>query len=337
MLDFTSEGPYYTWPNEYNGQPFDLDQLDDVNSWILAVFKRDKAEDIKHALSRGEWVLNYGLYFVFRNQALDAVDYNLRGDPATGANQQVTNYAVRNAEVYIPDIWVRFLWQRLRLELELVFIAGKIGYTNLNHTLDADGKLIRELAEGSASVFQVGGALQADYRLLDEQLILGLEVGFASGDDSPGMGVRPFAEKQFDYTHNDKTINNFRFNPDYHVDMILWRQIIGTVTDAFYFKPSVRYDFAEGFGGKLSAVYSSAVYPSSTRGKSRPLGLEFDLDFFYFSSDNFHAGFSYGLLIPFDGMDYLGEDLARGGLGDINKDDGANVAHRLLGRLVLHF
>jgi len=196
---------------------------------------------------------------------------------------------------------------------------------------------IGALAEGSVDIMQFGAVLQGDYRMLDDKLILGLELGFASGDNSPGMGVRPFAEKQFSYAHGDTNINNFRFNLDYHVDMILWREIVGTVTDAFYLKPSVRYDVAEGFGAKLSAVYSSAIYSDSTRGKSHPLGLEFNLDIFYFSDDNFHAGIAYGLLIPFNGMDDLGDDMARGGIGEANQDDGGNIAHRILGRLVLYF
>ncbi|RME25180.1 MAG: TIGR04551 family protein [Deltaproteobacteria bacterium] len=339
IIDFTSEGPYFSFTNEYNGQNFDLDQLDDVNSYILAVFKRDKPEDIRAKLARGDWVLNYGLYFVYRNQALDAIDYNVKNpaDPASGSRVQVDDYAVRNAWATIPDIWVRFMWKKLRLELEFVSIIGKIGYTNVAHNLDSDGNLIAELAEGSIDLLQFGFVLQGDYKFLDDKLIVGLEVGFASGDDSPGMGVRPFAEKQYSYEHGDTNINNFRFNLDYHVDMILWREIIGTVTDAFYLKPSVRYDVAEGFGAKLSMIYSGAVYPDSTRGKSSPLGIEFDLDFFYFSDDNFHAGLSYGLLVPLSGMTYLGADMAPGGIGEANQDDAANVAHRLLGRLVLYF
>ena len=133
---------------------------------------------------------------------------------------------------------------------------------------------------------------------------------------------------------DDNDINNFRFNPDYHVDMILWRQIIGTVTDAFYLKPSLQYEISPGMGAKISAIYSSAIATSSTRGNSSPLGLEFDVDFFYFSSDNFHAGLSYGLLIPLDGMDEIKEadDL----LNDTETID-AEIAHRIMGRLVLFF
>ena len=138
------------------------------------------------------------------------------------------------------------------------------------------------------------------------------------------------------FTKREQCVENLRFNLDYNVDLILWRQIIGTVTDAFYVKPTLQYNIAEGLGTKVSAIYSSAIYKDSTRGKAHPLGMEFDIDFFYFSDDNFHAGLSYGLLIPLAGMNDLGDDEMRGGTGD-DRDDDANIAHRILGRLVLFF
>ncbi len=338
MLDFTAEGPYYTYTNEWQGQPFDYDQLDDVNSYILAIAKRDKPEDIQRTLAEGGWSLNYGVYFVYRNQAYDAIDYQTES-PYEGRNQEVDNYAVRNAEAFIPDVWVRFMMGKLRIEAEFVAIVGKIGYDAQGANLDEDGNLIDvvDVRGQKIDMTQFGGVLQADYRFLDDALLVGLELGFASGDDSPAFGVRPFDEKQFEHSQGDHDINNFRFHPDYHVDLILWRQIIGTVTDAVYFKPSVQYNIAQGFGAKASAIYSSAIYSESTRGKSNPLGLELDLDFFYFSDDNFHAGLSYGILIPFDGMTDLGDDGAPGGQLEFEQDEEASIAHRVLGRLVLYF
>lgn len=346
MVEFASEGPFYNRINELSGQAFDFDQLDDVNAWILAVAKRDKPEDIRHALENDDWVLNYGLYFVFRNQSYDAIDYQNQNliDPWAGANQKLTKYALRNAEAYIPDVWLRFMWKKLRIELEACMIIGKIGYDTQSPSVDAEGHLIRTMAGDKVDILQFGGVLQADYSFLNDSLIAGLELGLASGDDSPGFGVRPLEERQYG-AHTDPdtgevvedhSINNFRFNPDYRVDMILWRQIIGTVTDALYVKPSLQYNITEGLGAKLSAIYSAAMYQSSTRGKSHGLGLEFDLDLFYFSDDNFHAGLSYGLLIPFAGMKDLGADELPGGmLGDA--DESPDVAHRIMGRLVLYF
>jgi uncharacterized protein (TIGR04551 family) len=337
MIDFTAEGPYFSFLNEMGGQAFDADQLDDVNSYILAIVKRDKPEDIKEILAQDGWSLNYGAYYAFRNQALDAYDYKSGGNPWEGGLVRKDNYTVRNIEAHIPDVWIRLMMGKLRLELEFCMIIGKIGYDAVGRSLDADGNLIRQLAGQKIDLLQFGGALQADYKFLDDALTVGLEIGFASGDNSPGFGVRPFEERQFDHTLGDHNINNFRFHPGYNVDLILWRQIIGTVTDALYLKPSVQYNIFEGLGGKLSIVYSQALEKESTRGKKGPLGLEFDLDLFYFSSDNFHAGLSYGLLIPFSGMADLGDDELPGGDLEADKDKDPSLAHRLMGRLVLFF
>ncbi len=177
-------------------------------------------------------------------------------------------------------------------------------------------------------MLQSGGVLQVDYSLLNDQLLLGFESGIASGDDQLAFGSGPFLGRRqraptFDNTDpfgyiatpnygeaqkNTIThVNNFILNRDYHVDLILWRQIVGAVTNAYYLKPSAQYLFPFGIGGKLSAIYSSSL-TTTTRGKSLPLGLEFDVDVFYFSNDHFHAGVSYGLLIPFSGMNDLGAD-----------------------------
>ncbi len=342
MIDFTSEGPYSYRQNETMGQPYDLDQLDDVNSWIIAVAKRDKPEDIRRALEQDELVLNYGLHFTFRNQAYDAIEFQTpdpsRDPPPQGA-LQTESYAIREADVYIPDVWVRLMWQKLRVELELVMIAGRIGYDDrVGNLLDEEGNPIGPLAGEELDILQFGGVLQADYSMLNDSLILGLELGFASGDDSPHFGVRPFEEKQYEHARDDHDVNNFRFNLDYHVDLILWRQIVGTVTDAFYVKPTLQYNIAGGLGTKVSAIYSSAIYKDSTRGKSHPLGLEFNLDFFYFSDDKFHAGLSYGILIPFSGMTDLGDDMIPGDDGrDFNRDTDTDIAHRILCRFVLYF
>jgi hypothetical protein len=49
--------------------------------------------------------------------------------------------------------------------------------------------------------------------------------------------------KQFESDHK---ITNFRFDPDYRVDMLLFREIIGTVTDALYFKGVAEFRPATG-------------------------------------------------------------------------------------------
>jgi uncharacterized protein (TIGR04551 family) len=329
ILDFTSEGLISARGKHHVGQPLDLDQLDDVVSYSLMVAKRDKPEDIQQALEQGDWVFNYGLYFTFRNQPLDYLS------EGPNPNTKKDAYFDRRMNMYIPDVWVRLQYDKLRLELEAVLLSGSM---NLRDTLGY---------KKNVDLFQFGAVLQSDYRFFNDTLLVGLELGFASGDDAPGFGASGdlhAVDAQYNITACQKgvtgtcdtSIDNFRFHPDYHVDMLLWRQIIGTVTDAYYLKPSLLYYFGEGFGAKVSTIYSSAVKTSSPRGKSGPLGLEFDVDFFYFSNDNFHAGLSYGMLIPLPGMDDLGQNEQVGG-EDNNADYSAEVAHRFMCRLVLNF
>jgi hypothetical protein len=57
-----------------------------------------------------------------------------------------------------------------------------------------------------------------------------------------------------------------------------------------------------GFELSLSAMYSQAWYSENTPGLSKPLGLEFNAGITYDTSDRFHVGLAYGLLVPFAGL-----------------------------------
>jgi uncharacterized protein (TIGR04551 family) len=97
-----------------------------------------------------------------------------------------------------------------------------------------------------------------------------------------------------------------RFHPDYHVDRILFREIVGTVTDAFYFRPHVRVTVAEHHRGRLearlAAVASFAVFAESTPGGERPLGLELDPTLAYVSDFGFAAALEQGTLFGLSGL-----------------------------------
>ncbi len=62
----------------------------------------------------------------------------------------------------------------------------------------------------------------------------------------------------------DAYITNFRFNPSFRPDMILFRELIGGVTDALYFKPNASYKIADGFNIFAAVIYSRAIYATST-------------------------------------------------------------------------
>ena len=51
-----------------------------------------------------------------------------------------------------------------------------------------------------------------------------------------------------------------------------------------------------------SVMYAQAFYRENTPGLSKGLGLELNLGITYDTSDRFHSGFAYGLLLPFNGL-----------------------------------
>lgn len=296
------------------GQPFDRDQRDDVDQYILAVAKSNTDQEIKEKLENDDIVLNYGTYLVHRTQAFDAADFYANGSPNAGA--ETASLVQRDAYAWITSLWIKFIWRKLTIEAEGVGIFGEVGNSAFSGNFDT-----RDIA---FTIQQFGGALNVQYKLLQDSLTLGLMTVAASGDSDPGWGVRLLgnattARGDWDgpQQFQDGKITNFRFDPDFRVDLILWRELIGTVTDALVFRPSVQYNLTEGLGARLDLIYSRALTPESTpsdglaaeaalmRTADANLGIEADLKLFYVSDDGFHAWFEYGILFPLAGLDRL--------------------------------
>ena len=134
-------------------------------------------------------------------------------------------------------------------------------------------------------------------------------------DRAPGLGAFPGSTAakagELDGAQvsppRDTRADNFRFHPDYRIDRILFHEIIGTVTDAFYARPHARVTLLRGGPGELraaaAAIASFAVEPTSTPGNARPLGVEIDPTLLYESRDGFQIAFEYALLVPLAGLD----------------------------------
>ena len=322
-IDFVSEGPTSADPNTFypNAQPFDRTQSDDARDYVLTILRRDDDEEIRRMRTAGrETFFNYGLYFTYRTQGWDAPELQGAnaggGSPTQPGGQPATvapTFVARDAWAVMPDIWLRLLHKSYRLEVEFVTVQGKIGNRKIAAT-DADQSL---------DLRQYGAVIQNELRLVDDKLALGLELGFASGDDAPGFGNFPgrpgsgdagFTRRgdwegpQFNCATaacSDNTINNFRFDRDYHVDLILFREILGGVTDATYVKPSVNYDITEGLGLNLAFIYSQANASATTPTGNGPLGIEINAAVNYLSDDGFVASLAYGVLFPMSGLDQL--------------------------------
>jgi uncharacterized protein (TIGR04551 family) len=234
----------------------------------------------------------------------------------------------------LPDVWVKYERKRFRIELEAAALLG-----SFEHRLTPTAAGIPGVAPGvpnpsndSLSLTQFGAVAQGEYRFFDGALHLGLEVGYASGDNSPGFGNHPgrvqdrarggvvsiappgaidgpkyclSAINPDGSLCTKGTIRSFRFNADYRIDMILWREILGNVTGAFYAKPSIAYDITEGFKVFAAVIYSRAAYARETPSTTNPnLGVELNLGIRYETEDGFFAQAGWGVLFPLGGLGF---------------------------------
>jgi uncharacterized protein (TIGR04551 family) len=323
-LDFVSEGP--TSANLFTdiptAQPFDRTQSDDARAWVLTVLRRDTEEEIRRMRVAGkETFINYGLHFSYRTQSWDAQTLHVPNIDTEGSDAPL--FVPRDAWAVIPDVWFRFQHKKYRLEFEFVTVQGALR----NRPSLWDPNLVPE-QNHRLRLNQFGAVLQNEILLADDRLSLGLEVGFASGDRAPGFGnfpgradpnsdEAPFPQRgvwegaQFNCFRaecSDNSIDNFSFNRDYRIDLILFREILGAVTDVTYVRPSLRYDILDGLDANLAIIYSQVNARETTPTGKRPLGIEVDAIINYVSSDGFIASIGYGVLFPLSGLNGLRVD-----------------------------
>jgi uncharacterized protein (TIGR04551 family) len=323
--DFAYTGPNLLTLQQGSGyyglQAIDLEKLDDVHQFFLVAGKIDPEEVIKDKVDRGELVLNYGLYFVWRKQDFD---YAYTG--GVGLNKTAADYSKnmieRHAWMLIPDLWFKLMWKKLYIELEGVFVGGRIA--NLSTTTNESAP---------ASIVQFAWALRSRYSFLRDSLKVGLDLGMASGDSDEAWDTADFNRRRIDNLRYDTngTLREFRFNYDYQIDLILFRELLGTVSNAFYFKPWVQYNVIDSFGARFDMIYSVAADPIGFPGNKRNLGLELDLDIFYRApEDGFYAGLAYGVLFPLAAIGRPGEIFG-------SRAFDSEVAHTLQARLIVKF
>ncbi|MCA1828299.1 MAG: TIGR04551 family protein [Myxococcales bacterium] len=336
MLDLLDKGQTTTGDKGELGRTVDLDTLDDGYRVGLEITRVDTPEEVKRKLDANQWVLNYGLLLDYRTQPWDTPV------ATTVAGSERSRVVRRAAKLYQPDVFVSLKRKKWRLDAELAGTFGSVGtHQSVEfETLALDPAVATELTR-PVTFTQFGGALQTDVALGGaDALLLGFEYGAASGDRGAyGFGARPWrsgsgnkqptapGENPFqaagrgdidgghlDFSSTDRPhdrINNFTFNRAFNVDMILFRNLVTAVTSAWYAKPSLRWRPTgrksgggddTGFELLLSAMYSQAWFDENTPGLAKPLGLEFNAGITYDTSDKFHAGVAYGLLIPFNGL-----------------------------------
>jgi uncharacterized protein (TIGR04551 family) len=289
------------------GQTYvDVEPSADVRT-VTAAFLRYKS-DLALARRRkaGKTTLEYGAYFSHRWQQNDVPATYLPTDQAVPIT--ASQVMMRGYDATAIDGWARLTTRALRIE-------GEFAY--LNATAEQASLVPGVLYNRPVTSNQFGAVLESEVAEPGGSVGAGLDLGFASGDDSPGFGAfvpigAPLA-KPGDLTGAkadppyDTHVNNFQFSPDYHIDRILFREIIGTVTGAGYVRPHARWTFAHvgngGFEASVAGIGSMAAYALSTPGGKLPLGVEIDPTLSYNNGDGFLLALEYGVLFPLAGLD----------------------------------
>ena len=302
--DFTSQGPFV--PDRTGTRVIDIAPSASVHSLTFAVLNwRDDLARKRRRLA-DKVTAEYGGTFSYRWQNKDVpASYLQTAQPVNIDPEQVM---VRGYSATATDLWLRLSGPGFLIEAEGAWLHASVDQPSL-----VPGALLSGPVVGN----QFGVALESRFGNPEDIVNGGLNAGFASGDQAPGFGAFPAPNAAAPRAGDldgpqanppyDMAVNNFRFNPDYHIDRILFREIIGTVTDAFYLRPHVLFRLFQHERGqleaRLAAVASFAVYPESTPGGSRPLGIEIDPTIAYDTNFGFSAALEQGTLIPLAGLD----------------------------------
>ncbi|BDG03933.1 TIGR04551 family protein [Anaeromyxobacter oryzae] len=357
ILDFDAEGVLNKDPHFGLGvgQPFDAEPGDDARTYAIKIARLDTDDEIRRKVDAGEKSVNYGAYYNYRTQrwtypAWEKVGY-------AGSYTDTANDAVkRSSYAHVLDLWTRVVTGRWKVEAEAVGIYGNIGETFLFVPSTTDSTILTRQSLGKVILRQWGGVLSTHFQALPNKVTLGGQLGIASGDSAPGFGNIPdrmtgtgTADDPFQLPPygsiegpqygqpGDGAIRNYRFNPAYRVDLVLWKGILGQVTDAWYLRPDIKWDILPGLVFDGALIYSQAIYSQSTpsaiatslvapapgetdgrytytsRGK-KPLGFEADGRLTLNTGDGFAAWGEVGVFQPLAGMDNggTGASLSRG-------------------------
>jgi uncharacterized protein (TIGR04551 family) len=301
--DFANKGYIADPVDDIQAIARDASRLDDTRQWSFMMARRLDPISRAKRLARGKWVVNGGAYFIYRTQFLSTSTAPLLGSAVDVEN----SFVRRDAKVYMPDGWLQALWKDLRLEIEFAGIFGEIQ--------NISPGTFPPTAEGAPyKLRQWAFAFEGEYRTLGKKLGVFLKGGAASGDPDV-VGLSQY-EDLATQPVGKKTISTFSFHPDYRIDLILWKEILGAIAGAYYLAPAVSYDivrsdFGRVFGARLDFIYSRAMYQQQTYSSQANLGAEIDISVYYRTengpqfTDGFFVAGQFGVLFPLNGLQFL--------------------------------
>ncbi len=318
------------------GQEFSVEKFDNVYQWTLSLERRDDPDMLRRKLSLDDTVLNYGVMGMLRYQDVsralgspglgDGLGTNGsyyedtdnpnpdqtdgggdplgNGDVDEQGNDGLLNYAAslvhRRAIVFTPDIWMRVNWRTLRVELEMAANVGRFYLRDISAEVDANfpGNAV---ASDRTYVTALGYALEFKYGLFNDRFHLGFDHGFATGDTSRPQDYNyqnPLTTEIESAGRNE--FSAFRMNPAYVQDLLLFREVLGTVANAAYFKPwAAFYFFDNNFSIRADVMYALAARPPSTLGDAFSYGIELNgAARYHDQQEPIFFQLQYGVLFP---------------------------------------
>lgn len=300
--DFNISGP--TWGHgsdtQIFGQPRDTGQFDDSRSFVLAAYKRpESAEEIGERNRRlrelRKPAFDYGAYFMYKQQRItseycaDDIANPLENSPTTPGCIQP-----RGAKAFIPDVWLRLQYEprfrrRVRVEFEGAAILGQIDYPGNDFEEYGDSRDLR----------QFGAALEFEYQSF--ALATGFNAGIATGRDmsdesSAGWGIQDGADPTL-----DRSFSAFTFDKNYFVDMLMFREIVGGISNAAYLNPFFKYDLYakqnDVLGVRLDLISAVALQSDATPSGHSFYGVEANLGAYY-RQPRYGADLTAGIFLP---------------------------------------
>jgi uncharacterized protein (TIGR04551 family) len=254
----------------------------------------------------GRTVVDYGLAVSTEWQDKDIPGYYTAFDDSLGTDPNAV--VDRGYRAGIADGWFRLLTDSLRIELEVVGSAFQI-----QNPSPYAGVVIRDAVTG----MPFGGVGVVEVKPLADKKLWSLqfEGGLASSDPAPGLPLTsPTAFSGavpgdvFGSQLNgsaDTQMNAFRLHPLHRVDLILWRTLLGGVSEAAYGRFFTRFspaqDVAPGLSFEGNVIYSHALDANSAPGGANPLGVEVDAAM-VLPYEAFSIRVDGGLLVPMQGL-----------------------------------
>jgi len=169
------------------------------------------------------------------------------------------------------------------------------------------------LGETSKDFSGFAGALELRYE--SGSLETGLDTGFATGDDRrylgylDGQNIVDPDDANYEANENvrtNATVTSFWFHQDYRLDLLLFRQIIGGVTNAYYVKPWVAYRLLDNESTILKARfdvgYAGAMKSSGTPGGGSHWGVEMDAGLQLALDGGLEISVNAAVLVPMDAL-----------------------------------